>query len=209
MTALRDVSVEIPTGDQVAVVGPSGSGKTTMLTILGHARAADLRAMCESPATTPSRASDGELAGLRAHQIGFVFQAFHLQESMTAVDNVATGMLYTGSRARPSAASWPARRWSASGSATGSSSSPSSCPAVSASASRSRARSPSARRSSSPTSRPATSTRSRAPGCSSVLHELGSDGATLVLITHDENIAGGFPRRLHMRDGEIVEDERG
>jgi len=41
-----------------------------------------------------------------------------------------------------------------------------------------------------------------------VLHELGSDGATLVLITHDEHIAGGFPRRLHMRDGEIVEDER-
>ncbi len=45
-------------------------------------------------------------------------------------------------------------------------------------------------------------------GVLDVLHELGSDGATLVLITHDEHIAGGFPRRLHMRDGEIVEDER-
>jgi putative ABC transport system ATP-binding protein len=42
----------------------------------------------------------------------------------------------------------------------------------------------------------------------SLLHALGSDGATLVLITHDVNIAGEFPRRLHMRDGEIVEDER-
>ena len=43
-------------------------------------------------------ASDGDLAGLRAHDIGFVFQAFHLQEAMRAVDNVALGMLYTGSR---------------------------------------------------------------------------------------------------------------
>jgi putative ABC transport system ATP-binding protein len=41
-----------------------------------------------------------------------------------------------------------------------------------------------------------------------VLHELGSDGSTLVLITHDPEIAAGFPRRLHMRDGEIIEDER-
>ena len=40
-------------------------------------------------------------------------------------------------------------------------------------------------------------------------YQLGSDGSTLVLITHDPNIAGEFPRRLHMRDGEIVEDERG
>jgi putative ABC transport system ATP-binding protein len=45
-------------------------------------------------------------------------------------------------------------------------------------------------------------------GVLNVLHELGSDGATLVLITHDINIAGEFPRRLHMHDGEIVEDER-
>jgi putative ABC transport system ATP-binding protein len=44
------------------------------------------------------QASDGDLAGLRAHEIGFVFQSFHLQESTTAVDNVANGMLYTGAR---------------------------------------------------------------------------------------------------------------
>ena len=43
----------------------------------------------------------------------------------------------------------------------------------------------------------------------SILHELGSDGSTLMLITHDANIAAEFPRRLHMRDGEIVRDERG
>ena len=64
-------------------------------------------------------ASDGELAGLRAHQIGFVFQGFHLQDPMTAVDNVATGMLYTGAPARERREA-AAPRSSASGSDTGS-----------------------------------------------------------------------------------------
>jgi len=95
VTALRGVSVEIGRGEQVAVVGPSGSGKTTMLAIMGT---------LERPTSGQVRVddrdlaavSDADLAGLRAHQVGFVFQAFHLQEAMTAIDNVALGMLYTG-----------------------------------------------------------------------------------------------------------------
>ena len=92
-------SVEVPAGDQVAVVGPSGSGKTTMLTVLGT-----LERPTSGEVSVAGRdvvaASDGELAGLRAFEIGFVFQGFHLQEAMTALDNVATGMLYTGAPAR-------------------------------------------------------------------------------------------------------------
>ena len=95
VVALRDVSVEIPAGDQVAVVGPSGSGKTTMLTIMGTLER-PTRGAVHVAGRDVVKASDTELAGLRAHEIGFVFQAFHLQESMTAVDNVANGMLYTG-----------------------------------------------------------------------------------------------------------------
>ena len=95
VAALRGVSVAMSAGEQVAVVGPSGSGKTTMLTILGT---------LERPTTGEVsvaghdvvRASDHELAGLRAHDVGFVFQGFHLQEALSAVDNVALGMLYTG-----------------------------------------------------------------------------------------------------------------
>ena len=93
--ALRDVTVEIATGEQVAVVGASGSGKTTMLTMMGT---------LERPTSGEVRvagrdvvkATDNELAGLRAHEIGFVFQGFHLQDGMSAVENVASGMLYTG-----------------------------------------------------------------------------------------------------------------
>jgi putative ABC transport system ATP-binding protein len=204
--ALRDVSVDIPAGAQVAVVGPSGSGKTTMLSILGtleRPTSGEVRVAGHDTTT----ASDGELAGLRAHQIGFVFQAFHLQESMSAVDNVATGMLYTGAplgrrRAlarealervglghrldfRPTQLSGGERQRVA--------------------IARAIAKRPAILLADEPTGN--LDSKSGA-GVLDVLHELGSDGATLVLITHDEHIAGGFPRRLHMRDGEIVEDER-
>jgi len=206
VTALRDVSVVIPAGDQVAVVGPSGSGKTTMLTILGTLERPSAGLVRVAGHDTVA-ASDGELAGLRAHQIGFVFQAFHLQESMTAVDNVATGMLYTGmplgqrralARAalervglghrldfRPRQLSGGERQRVA--------------------IARAIAKRPAIILADEPTGN--LDSKSGA-GVLSVLHELGSDGATLVLITHDVNIAGEFQRRLHMRDGEIVEDER-
>ena len=206
VTALRDVSVVIPAGDQVAVVGPSGSGKTTMLTILGTLER-PTSGLVRVAGHDTVKASDGELAGLRAHQIGFVFQAFHLQESMSAVDNVATGMLYTGmplgqrralARAalervglghrldfRPRQLSGGERQRVA--------------------IARAIAKRPAFILADEPTGN--LDSKSGA-GVLSVLHELGSDGATLVLITHDVNIAGEFPRRLHMRDGEIVEDER-
>ena len=128
--ALRGVSLVVANTDQLAVLGPSGSGKTTMLTILGtleRASSGDVHVAGRDVA----QASDSELAGLRAHEIGFVFQTFHLQDSMTALDNVANGMLYTGApgrdgRRRP-------RRWSGSGSGIGSPTGPRSCQAANAS----------------------------------------------------------------------------
>jgi putative ABC transport system ATP-binding protein len=204
--ALRSVSIEIEHGEQLAVVGPSGSGKTTMLTIMGTLER-PTSGEVNVAGQEVGRASDQELAGLRAHQIGFVFQGFHLQEGMTALDNVANGMLYTGAplRERREAARAALER-------VGLGHRLEHRPPMLSGGERQRvaiaralAKRPLIILADEPTGN--LDSRSGAEVIA-LLHELAADGATLALITHDEHIAGTFPRRIQMRDGEIVEDER-
>jgi putative ABC transport system ATP-binding protein len=203
--ALRDVSVAVSGGERVAVVGPSGSGKTTLLTILGTLERAT-GGTVEVAGLDVGGAGDRALAGLRAHRIGFVFQSFHLQDSLSAVDNVATGMLYGGMRLRvrraaarealervglghrldhrPGALSGGERQRVA--------------------IARALAKRPTLILADEPTGN--LDSRSGA-AVLALLHELATEGSTLMLITHDETVAASFPRRLRMRDGEIVGDE--
>ena len=93
--ALKDVSLELPDGDYVAVMGPSGSGKSTLLNILG---------CLDRPSSGSYRLdgdevgslSDDALSGVRRHKIGFVFQSFHLIARLAAEENVALPMLLAG-----------------------------------------------------------------------------------------------------------------
>jgi putative ABC transport system ATP-binding protein len=204
--ALAGVTVEVAGGEQVAVVGPSGSGKTTMLTILGTLERATAGKVAIAGMDVEG-AGDRALAGLRAHHIGFVFQSFHLQDSLSAVDNVATGMLYGGSplRARRELARQALERVGLGhrlhhrpGALSGGE-----CQRVAIA--RAIAKRPTLILADEPTGN--LDSRSGA-GVLDVLHELAAEGSTLVLITHDETVAGTFPRRLRMRDGEIVEDEQ-
>jgi putative ABC transport system ATP-binding protein len=204
--ALRHVSVEIETGDQVAVVGPSGSGKTTMLTILGTLERPSSGEVKVAGRDTV-HASDAELSGLRAHEIGFVFQGFHLQDGMTAVENVATGMLYTGApiRERRQAARVALERVGLGHRLTHRPPQLSGGERQRVAIARALAKRPVIILADEPTGN--LDSKSGAEVLT-LLHQLAADGATLVLITHEENIAAGFPRRLLMRDGEIVGDER-
>ena len=206
VAALRGVSLEIADGDRVAVVGPSGSGKTTMLTIMGTLERAT-RGRVEVAGRDVGSASDVQLAGLRAYEIGFVFQGFHLQEAMTATDNVALGMLYTGLplRERREIARAALDRVGLGHRLQFKPNKLSGGERQRVAIARAIAKRPVIVLADEPTG----NLDSRSGGeVIGLLHELAADGATLVLITHDEKIAAGFPRRVQMRDGEIVGDDR-
>jgi putative ABC transport system ATP-binding protein len=204
--ALRGVSVEIEAGDQVAVVGPSGSGKTTMLTVLGTLERPSSGAV-EVAGRDVVGASDVALAGLRAHEIGFVFQDFHLQDTMTAVDNVATGMLYTGApaRERREAARAALERVGLGNRLTHRPPQLSGGERQRVAIARAIAKRPVIVLADEPTGNLDSAS---GQGVISLLHELAAEGSTLVLITHDHAVAEGFARRIQMRDGEIIGDDR-
>jgi putative ABC transport system ATP-binding protein len=204
--ALRRVSVEIPTGGQVAVVGPSGSGKTTLLTVLGT-----LERPSTGLVTVAGREvvglPDVQLAGLRAHEIGFVFQGFHLQDGMNALDNVANGMLYTGMplRERREAARAALERVGLGHRLTHRPPQLSGGEKQRVAIARAIAKRPLIILADEPTGNLDSASGREVIA---LLHELAGEGATLTLITHDEGIASTFPRRIQMSDGEIVGDER-
>ncbi len=97
--ALRGVNLTVQDGELCAIVGPSGSGKSTLLHIMGTLERAT-SGLVRIAGADVARASDRDLAALRARRIGFVFQQFHLLEADSALENVANGLLYTGTPAR-------------------------------------------------------------------------------------------------------------
>ena len=204
--ALRGVDLAVEPGEQVAVVGPSGSGKTTMLTIMGTLERPS-QGQVEVAGCAVARASDRDLAGLRAHQVGFVFQTFHLQESISALDNVANGMLYTGSplRERREAARAALERVGLGHRITHRPNQLSGGERQRVAIARAIAKRPLIILADEPTGNLDSTSGGE---IIDLLHGLAADGATLVLITHEQQIANSFPRRLVMRDGELMSDER-
>ncbi|HMJ36282.1 MAG TPA: ABC transporter ATP-binding protein [Baekduia sp.] len=202
--ALGGVSLTVAAGELLAIVGPSGSGKTTLLHIIGT---------LDRPTSGTVRVDgvdvadldDRGLAALRARSIGFVFQQFFLAEHSTVLENVADGLLYAGAgvaeRRERAAAALDAvglgdRKGFRPGKLSGGQ----------------RQRVAIAR---ALVGRPAilladepTGNLDSASGAAimELLDGLSAAGATIVVITHDRELAAGMPRHVEVLDGRIVHD---
>ena len=204
VVALAGVDLRIEKGELVAIVGPSGSGKSTLLHVMGTLER-PTRGVVRVAGEDTSTMSDAELSGLRARRLGFVFQQFFLLDGLSVLDNVADGVLYRGGQIaerrrlaeaaigrvvlghrlghRPNQLSGGEQQRTAIARAL--------------------------------VGRPAlvmadepTGNLDSASGASllELLRELHREGTTIVVITHDLDVAAATQRRVEIRDGRIIGD---
>jgi putative ABC transport system ATP-binding protein len=202
--ALRGVSFSVTKGELVSVVGPSGSGKSTLLHLMGtldRPTSGDIIVAGHRV----SELSDRELSSLRAHHIGFVFQQFHLLSSLTTLDNVAEGLLYTGRplQERRGLAETALRRVGMGHRLDQAAAKLSGGEMQRVATARAFVGNPSIILADEPTGNLDTK---NSEAIVELIGELHASGATIVVITHNSEIAQSFPRVVGLRDGQIEAD---
>jgi putative ABC transport system ATP-binding protein len=204
VVALSSVSLRIAPGELVSVIGPSGSGKSTLLAIAGtleRPTAGEVQVAGEPV----SQLSDSALSGIRGRRIGFVFQQFFLIPSLSAAENVACALLYRGVPAaeRRDLAMQALHRVGLANRAAHRPGELSGGECQRVAIARALVGRPAIILADEPTGNLDTAAGA---GIMALLSELHADGATIVVVTHNTEIAQATPRTIILRDGRIIDD---
>ena len=202
--AIDGVSLRISTGELVAIVGPSGSGKSTLLNLIGTLDRPTSGTVLVDDVDT-GKLNDSALAGLRAARLGFVFQQFHLLAGMSAIDNVATGLLYRGEprRLRRARSIEALERVGLGHRLDHTPNKLSGGERQRVAIARALVGDPAIVLADEPTGNLDSTTSDEIV---ELLHGLHDEGSTIVVITHDRDLANKLPRRVTVRDGRLVDD---
>jgi macrolide transport system ATP-binding/permease protein len=201
--ALQDVSVKIAPGEFVAIMGPSGSGKSTMLHILGFLDRPDSGQYLLNGKDI-SGLSDDQLAVLRNQIAGFVFQQFHLLPRITALDNVALPLIYAGKQHLKERALEKIKDVGLGARAEHQPNELSGGERQRVAIARSLVNEPLIIFADEPTGN--LDTKSEAE-IMAIIKELNAKGKTIVMVTHEREVAEHAKRIIFMRDGQIITDE--